>query len=99
MLEVARNRIGLQVNGFENYMAKLDEFLLHLYSTKSFSREEIAEYLDKKKAVYDLAIKINKALSVYVEVLDPVIDNYTSKWLSYGFSEDALRCNLFIQKW
>ena len=71
-------------------MAKLDEFLLHLYSTKSFSREEIAEYLDKKKAVYDLAIKINKALSVYVEVLDPVIDNYTSKWLSYGFSEDAL---------
>lgn len=25
MLRVARNRIGLQVNGFEDYMAKLDE--------------------------------------------------------------------------
>lgn len=71
-------------------MAKLDEFLLDLYSTKSFSKEEISVYLDKKKAVYDLAIKINKALSIYVEVLDTVIDTYTNKWISYGFSEDAL---------
>ncbi len=74
-------------------MAKLDQFLLELYSTKSFSKEEISEYLDRKKAVYDLAIKINKALSVYVEVVDTVVDTYTNKWLSYGFSEDAL---LFI---
>lgn len=74
-------------------MEKLDEFLLQLYSTKSFSKEEIAEYLDRKKSVYELAIKINKALSVYVDVLDTVVDNYTNKWLSYGFSGEAL---LFI---
>jgi len=71
-------------------MAKLDEFLMELYSTKSFSKEEIAEYMNKKQAVYELAIKINKALSIYVEVLDTVIDTYLNKWLSYGFEDDAL---------
>jgi DNA replication protein DnaD len=71
-------------------MEKLDKFLLELYSTKSFSKEEIAEYTVKKQAVYDLAVKINKALSIYVEVLEPVIDNYLNKWLSFGFDQDTL---------
>lgn len=71
-------------------MAKLDQFLLELYALKSFSKQEIAEYMDKKKAIYELAIKINKALSIYVEVLDTVVDTYTKKWLSYGFDEQAL---------
>ncbi len=74
-------------------MEKLDEFLLELYALKSFSKEEIAGYMDKKKAIYDLAIKINKALSIYVDVIDTVVDTYTKKWLSFGFEEDAL---LFI---
>lgn len=74
-------------------MNKLDEFLLELYSMKSFSKQEIEEFMDKKQAVYELAIKINKALSIYVEVLDTVIDTYINKWLSFGFMEDAL---LFI---
>jgi len=74
-------------------MEKLDEFLLELYAMKSFSREEIAGFMDKKKSIYDLAIKINKALSIYVDVIDTVVDTYTKKWLSYGFEEDAL---LFI---
>lgn len=71
-------------------MAKLDEFLLELYSLKSFSKEEIAEYMDKKEAIYTLAIKINKALAIYVDVIDTVVDTYTKKWLSYGFTEDSL---------
>lgn len=71
-------------------MAKLDSFLLELYANKSFSKEEITDFINKKQAVYDLTIKINKALSIYVEVLDTVIDNYTNRWLSYGFNEDAL---------
>ncbi|MBQ9734749.1 MAG: DnaD domain protein [Clostridia bacterium] len=74
-------------------IAKLDEFLLELYSMKSFSKEEIANYLANKQAVYDLAIKINKSLSIYVDVLDTVVDTYTKKWLSYGFEEQSL---LFI---
>ena len=74
-------------------MQKLDEFLLHLFSTKRFSEEEISSYLKDKQAVYDLTIKINKALSIYVEVLDTEIDNYVNSWLSFGFMEDSL---LFI---
>ena len=72
---------------------KLDEFLMELYSMKSFSKEEIAEYMSKKQVIYDLAIKINKALSIYVDVIDTVVDTYTKKWLSYGFTDQAL---LFI---
>lgn len=71
-------------------MARLDEFLMELYAMKSFSKEEIEDYIDKKQSVYDLAIKINKALSVYVDVLDTVVETYTKKWLSYGFEEQAL---------
>lgn len=74
-------------------MEKLDEFLLELYAMKSFSKEEIATFMDNKKSIFDLAVKINKALSIYVDVIDTVVDTYTKKWLSYGFEEDAL---LFI---
>ncbi len=71
-------------------MEKLDSFLLELHATKSFTPSEISEFIDKKQAVYDLAVKINKALSIYVEVLEPVIENYTDKWLSFGFEGEAL---------
>ncbi len=71
-------------------MAKLDEFLLELYAMKSFSKEEIAEYVKNKNSIYELAIKINKLLSIYVDVLDPVVDTYTKKWLSYGFNQESL---------
>ena len=74
-------------------MEKLDQFLLELYALKSFSKEEINDYIDKKKNIYELAIKINKALSIYVEVIDTVVNTYTKKWLSFGFDEQAL---LFI---
>lgn len=74
-------------------MAKLDEFLMELYALKSFSKQEIAEYMGKKKSIFDLAIKINKALSIYVEVLDTVVDTYVKKWISFGFEDDTL---LFI---
>ncbi|MBQ7349256.1 MAG: DnaD domain protein [Clostridia bacterium] len=71
-------------------MEKLDAFLMELYSTKSFSKQEISEYINRKQSVYDLAIKINKALSIYVDVLDTVIDTYTNKWISYGFTDETL---------
>ena len=71
-------------------MEKLDEFLLELYAMKSFSKKEIAEYMDKKKDIYELAIKINKALSIYVDIIDTVVDTYTKKWLSFGFDDETL---------
>ena len=71
-------------------MQKLDEFLLELYSLKSFTKEEISNYLDKKQQVFDLTIKINKALCLYMDVIDTVIDTYTNKWVSYGFDDNTL---------
>ena len=71
-------------------MAKLDELLLALYSAKSFSKEEIESYCINKQTVYDLTVKFNRTLSVYVDVLDTEVDNYVNKWLSYGYKEDAL---------
>ena len=71
-------------------MGKLDELLLELYSAKRFGKEEISEYCANKQTIYDLAVKFNRALSVYVDVLDTEIDEYINKWLSYGYSEDAL---------
>ena len=69
---------------------KLDQFIFELYSMKSFSKSEIEEFVNNKKAVYDTAIKINKALAIYVEIIDTVVDTYTKKWLSYGFDEQTL---------
>lgn len=71
-------------------MERLDGFLLELYSNKSFSKEEIKHFSDNKEKTYQLALKINKALSIYVEVLDTVIDTYTNKWLSFGFTDQTL---------
>jgi len=72
-------------------MSKLDAFIKELYAVKCFSKNEIEEYANKKQAVYDLAIKINKSLGIYVEVLDTEIENYVLKWISYGFDSDTLR--------
>lgn len=74
-------------------MQKLDEFLVELYSIKSFTKSEIDAYVTNKQKVFELAVRINKALSIYMDVIDTVIDTYTNKWLSYGYNEDAL---LFI---
>lgn len=69
---------------------KLDEFLLELYNRKCFSKEEIAGYMSKKQEAYALAIKINRALSVYIPVIETEVDNYINKWLSYGYEEQTL---------
>ncbi|MBQ0099216.1 MAG: DnaD domain protein [Firmicutes bacterium] len=71
-------------------MAKLDEFMLELYGMKSFSKEEIEVFVREKQNIYDTAIKINRALSIYMEVIDTVVDTYTKKWLSFGFTSEAL---------
>ncbi len=71
-------------------MAKLDSFMHELYSMKSFSKQEIENFAEQKQLVYDLAVRINKALSVYEDVIETVVNTYTNKWLSYGFSDETL---------
>ena len=71
-------------------MAKLDAFLMELYSAKCFSKDEINLHSNEKQHQYELALKINRALSVYVDVLDTEIDEYISKWIAFGFDDDTL---------
>lgn len=72
---------------------KLDKELNVLYSAKKFSPEEIESYYKDKKAVIEIAYNVSKALSVYVEVIDPVVETYVLPWMNKGYDEEAL---LFI---
>lgn len=72
---------------------KLDELLLKLYSTKCFSKQEIQTYIENSEKIFSFTINLNKTLGIYVEVLEPEIDSFVSKWISFGFTEDTL---LFI---
>lgn len=70
---------------------KLDEVIYELYGAKAFSQKEIEAYLEKKSENIELAKKITRELSIYVEVLKPVLDNYINPWLSYGYDGETLQ--------
>ena len=70
--------------------AKLDKELNHLYSAKRFSPEEIDSYYKEKKRIVEIAYNVNKTLSVFTEVIDPVVDNYVMPWINKGYDEDSL---------
>ena len=69
---------------------KLDAFLMELYSLKCFTIEEIDSHMGKKKELFETSVKIAKALSLYFEVIDTVVDNYTSRWFKDGYTQDTL---------
>ncbi len=72
---------------------KLDAFISELYSMKCFTIEEIKRHTDKKKELFETSVQIAKNLSLYFEVIDTVVDNYTSKWFEMGYEKETL---LFI---
>ena len=69
---------------------KLDKEIDILYASKKFSEKEIADYYKTKAATTELAYSINRSLSVYVEVIDPVIENYVTPWLNMGYDGETL---------
>ena len=70
--------------------AKLDKELSSLYSAKKFSPEEIDSYYKEKKKITEIAYNVNKTLSVFTEVIDPVVENYVFPWVNKGYDEDSL---------
>ncbi len=70
--------------------AKLDKEISNLYSARKFSPEEIDSYYKEKKKITEIAYNVNKALSVFTEVIDPVVENYVFPWINKGYNEDAL---------
>lgn len=71
----------------------LDIVLMELYCAKKFSEKEIVAYFNQKEEVKSLAKEITRKLSVYYEIIQPVIDTYINPWLSLGYDKDSL---LFI---
>lgn len=69
---------------------KLDAFLTELYGLKCFTIEEISRHAEKKKDLFETSVLIAKALSLYFEVIDTVVDNYTSKWFEFGYDRETL---------
>lgn len=74
-------------------LQRLDGVLMELYGAKKFSEKEISDYFDKKEEVASLSKEITRKLSVYYEIIQPVVDTYINPWLSLGFEKDSL---LFI---
>ncbi len=69
---------------------KLDDTLTELYGAKVFSKKEVKSYLEQKAQIFDLAKRVASELSVYCEVIKPVVDNYINPWLALGFEGDTL---------
>ena len=71
-------------------MAKLDSLLSEYYKRGAMSLTEIEAYTSEKARLYDLAKNINKAIGVYYQSVDTIIDEYISRWLNKGFDGDTL---------
>lgn len=77
-------------------ISALDSFILELYSNKLFTEKEIENYLSERESYKELAVKVCKALSVYVEVVDPVVETYILPWTAKGYDGDTLE---FLANW
>lgn len=72
-------------------MKVLDSKLLKYFSLQLMTFDEISEYEQNKKHYLELAKDICSRLGIYVENLDPVIDNYLNSWLFKGYSDETLK--------
>jgi len=72
--------------GFE----KLDARLTRYYEAKLFTLADINAYEQNKDSLIALARSVNRALGLYYESVDSIIDTYVTVWLNLGFDEDAI---------
>ena len=89
ILDVASKLSAKAKSSFE----KLEKTLLKYYEMKLLSTREIEEYETKKSELSSLAIKVNKTLGVFYEVVDNEVETYIIPWQARGFDENAI---LFI---
>lgn len=71
-------------------MKALDNKLTKYHSMQYYSSDEISSYEKNKKHLTNLAKDICVKLGIYVENLEPVIDNYLNNWLYKGYSDETL---------
>ena len=71
-------------------LTKLDNLLCQYYRNGVYSEKEIEHFEEEKTHLYDLAKAINKAIGVYYQSLDTVIEEYVVKWLRKGYDDETL---------
>lgn len=69
---------------------KIDIILTKYFEMKLFSIMEIENFEKDKKELYSLAKEITKALGLYYDNLEVVIENYILKWINMGFDKNLL---------
>lgn len=72
-------------------MKALDNKLTKYHSLQYFTSEEIESYEKNKHHLNSLAREICVKLGLYIENLEPVIDNYLNNWLYKGYSDETLK--------
>ena len=77
---------GVKRGGMERLDAVLDAY----FREGVFSPAEIEDYTRRHQETVSLAYRINKALGLYYESVEQVVETYTAPWLKLGYSEDAL---------
>lgn len=71
-------------------MSGLDAMLAEYYRNGVLSVKEIENYEQEKTRLYELARTVNKAIGVYYQSLDSVVEEYIAPWLRKGFDDETL---------
>lgn len=71
-------------------VARLDSELLKYYQHKLFTITEIENFNNTKEELFMLAKDITRAIGVFYQNLDKVIETYISDWTQKGYDRDTL---------
>lgn len=71
-------------------MFRLDSMLDNFYRLGLYTLEDIKEHTEYIKQMQDLARSVTKALGLYYEVIDPIVENYIAVWLKQGFDSQGI---------
>ncbi len=72
-------------------MKALDNKIRKYHSMQLYSEDEIKEYEKNRKHYLTLAKEICAKLGIFVENLDPVIENYLNSWMFKGYMDETLK--------
>lgn len=71
-------------------MEKLDATLSEYYKKGALSVAEIEQYKAEKDHYTDLAMKLVRALGLYYQSVDAIIDEYIVGWIGKGYDDETL---------
>jgi len=76
--------------GKKGGFSKLENMIEKCYAKKLFSIKEISDYMAMEDDYFDTAKKVCKNLGLYYSNLEPVVENYITKWTAMGFDKDTI---------